>query len=158
MSYICFFEGDMKKNIPNWLPLAIIVVVLLIVQGCSTDTGLSTSKGVEQQADSIHNWLLDDKNYVNKEQYRKAFLKHFDEAIGQKNMIMQKQYYLVLANLSSLSMFMIVCIIIRWVISLKTIIKYFQVILPVQCSIIFIPNNSMIIINPKWQNSGLWRV
>jgi len=84
MSYICFFEGYMKDFKPNWLLFNFVVLVVVII-GCISDGGLATDKDVGQRVDSISNWLLNDKNYADRETYRKVFLKHFDEAIGQKN-------------------------------------------------------------------------
>lgn len=91
----------MKDFKPNWLPLALIVLVVVIIKGCISDGGGATDKDVVQrkQIDSINNWLLNDKNYADKEAYRKVFLKHFDEAIGQKNYDQAKKLLLTYGDM-----------------------------------------------------------
>ncbi|GGD54941.1 hypothetical protein GCM10011514_18910 [Emticicia aquatilis] len=75
----------MKDLRECWLLLLLVAFVISIGQGCSSDGDKTMRKSEIQKSDSIHNWLLNDKNYVNKEQYRKVFMKHFDEAIAKKN-------------------------------------------------------------------------
>lgn len=75
----------MKDFRDSLLLLLLVVFIIFIEQGCNSDAGKATGRSEVQKSDSIHNWLLDDKNYVNKEQYRKVFKTHFDGAIAKKN-------------------------------------------------------------------------
>ena len=75
----------MKDLRECWLLLLLVAFVIFIGQGCSSDGETTIRKSETQKSDSIHNWLLDDKNYANRVQYQKMFIKHFDEAIEKKN-------------------------------------------------------------------------
>lgn len=75
----------MKDLRECWLLLFLVAFVIFTGQGCRSDGETTIRKSEILESDSIHNWLHDDKNYANRVQYQKVFIKHFDEAIEKKN-------------------------------------------------------------------------
>lgn len=79
-----FFEGYMKDLKESW-PLFLLVVFIVLLGKVVAATQKTMSKSETQTSDSVSDWLLNDKNYANKEKQRKVFITHFDEAIAKNN-------------------------------------------------------------------------